>query len=113
METSATTPISRPLPLACSLGRDEQVERGQLLRSIGAAGILDVKKRDAELDFEFRSAPDLHASLERLMVLEGECCPSLEFSLSEEEGVLTLSVRSPEGSTAVLDTIRDMLGTAY
>jgi hypothetical protein len=99
------------LPLACSLDPAELDERKKLMRSIAAAGVEGVEKSDTALSIRFRRSSDLKASLERLIALEGECCPFLEFQLSEEDGALTLAVEAPGGPATALDAIRHMLAS--
>lgn len=86
-------------------------ERKELIRRIGEAGFRGMDRGETKLDFHFESTPGLRGSLEELIALESECCPFLEFGLSEGDDSLTLTVEAPEDAAMSLDAIRDMLAT--
>lgn len=105
------TVSGQELPLVCSLDPMELEERKKLMRSIAAAGVEGVEESDAELAIHFNPSPGLRASLEQLIALEAECCPFLQFQLSEREGGLTLAVEAPGGPPTALNAIRHMLAS--
>lgn len=100
-------PESAPveLPIACSLDREALVERAELLRRIGAAGLLDTRRSGPTLTLLFVRDVTLRSALERFVALERDCCPFLDFTISEVADELQLLIYAPPEAGAVLDAI--------
>jgi hypothetical protein len=93
------------LPIACSLDQAAMVERAELLRRIGAAGLLGSDRSGSTLALRFRAAEGMHSSLARFIELERDCCPFLAFTLDERDDGLLLSIEAPPDAGPVLDAI--------
>ena len=78
--------------VACSLGQDEHAARLRRWQALGARACLAVVETDDGLRLRFRAEPGVEAELAALVVLERECCPFAEWSVTAEAGRLTLRV---------------------
>jgi hypothetical protein len=97
--------------MACSLQPSEWSERKKLIGDIAAAGVNSVEVEGEVLAFEFDFSPELRGLLEKLIELEGACCPFLRFGLDENSSLLILTVEAPDGPETALDAIRHMFAS--
>jgi len=92
------TITGRPeVPVACTLGGDEQGERIQQWRQVldSATGREDI---DGGLRLRFPADPDLVADVARLAAAEQGCCAFFDFTMQLTPGALELSVRAPQAA---------------
>ncbi|HEY9416482.1 MAG TPA: heavy metal-responsive transcriptional regulator, partial [Pseudonocardia sp.] len=82
------------VPVACTLGGDEQTERIQQWRQVldSATGREDI---DGGLRLRFPADPDLVADVARLAAAEQGCCAFFDFTMQLTPDALVLSVRAP------------------
>ena len=53
----------------------------------------------------FRKSEEVRRRLEAIVAAEAECCSFLDFSLSEDDGGLVLSITAPTDAEAVADEL--------
>lgn len=73
------------IPNACSLTAPELAERR---RAFAALPLLE----DTGARLRYRDEPGVEDALRDLIRLESECCPSVRFDLSRENGALVLAI---------------------
>jgi hypothetical protein len=89
----------------CSLGVRERNARGRELRRI-ATGSLRLRSRDSSgVRLEYWPSMETEAALRELIERERECCPFLDFELSDGAGRLSLQISGSPSATAVLEAI--------
>ena len=91
----------KELPIACTLAPGAMADRGEWLRRLGAASLLDAARRDAGLELRFDAAAE--DEVRRWVRAEGECCAFLSFDLDRSGDELRLGVTGPPGAEPVLD----------
>jgi hypothetical protein len=90
-------------PIACTLGAGEFGKRLDWIAELNGAALLDVQRKGPRLILTYRRE---HADRVREMVRqEQQCCGFLGFDLREDEGRVTLVIKSPEGAADALDAI--------
>jgi hypothetical protein len=96
--------VESKLPIACSLSSGDATTRQQQWdRLLGRA-----RGREG-MRVEFRPDPEILDELTRLVALERECCPFLEFQIEESGSALVLTASSPPEAEPIL---QDLLRSA-
>jgi hypothetical protein len=94
----------RESEIACSLQSKDQSDRvaewvavarrGLIAKSVTADGVVLTYRQDAAVE----------ADLRRLVELEGECCPFLEFAVSADGGDISLGITGPKEARELVET---------
>ena len=96
------------LPIACNLTNPEfQRRRAELLQTFQGA-VLERRDLAAGYAYRFPSETTWVAELAKLIAVERECCPFLQFNLRVEpaDGPIWLELTGPEGT-------KDFLGSLF
>jgi hypothetical protein len=81
------------LPIACTLGPTDGEQRMQEWRQLLATSRVGRERGDGYLAVRFRAGGDVGRRLERLVEAERECCSFVEWSITnhDDDVVLTIS----------------------
>jgi hypothetical protein len=92
--------ISVELPIACNLTDPEFRERRAELLHTFQGAVLETKELGDGYAYRFSSETTWIAELAKLMAMERECCPFLQFNLRLEpaDGPIWLELTGPEGT---------------
>jgi hypothetical protein len=101
--------MSKPLPIACSLGATDLAARGAELRALGGDGLLQVSEEPGRAVLRFRPAPDIRRRLEAIVAAESECCPFLDFRLEQDAESTVLTISAPSGGAEVVHELAGVL----
>jgi hypothetical protein len=102
--------MAEELPIACSLDVSGLEQR---LAEIGALGAESLVSRERERDrhlLRFRNEPGTRDRLEAIIAAEAECCAFLELSLTQEDGLLVLTVAAPADGRRTAEGLADAFG---
>ena len=91
----------RELPIACTLTPAALADRGEWLRRLGAASLLDGRRIDGGLELRFAGAAE--DEVREWVRAERECCAFLSFDVERTGDDLRLEVAGPAGSEPVFD----------
>jgi hypothetical protein len=91
----------KELPIACTLTPAAMADRGEWLRRLGAAHLVEGRRSDAGLHLRFEAAAE--DEIRRWVRAEQECCAFLSFDLGRTDDELRLEVTGPPGAEPVLD----------
>lgn len=97
------------LPIACNLTDPEFRERRAALLQTFQSAVLETKELGDGYAYRFPSETTWIAELAKLIAMERECCPFLQFNLRIEPaaGPIWLELTGPEGTK---DFLRDLFG---
>ena len=95
--------MAEPIPIACSLDRDERVDRGREFRDLAARALVDRERRDNWLRLRFRI--EAEDAVRELVRQEKQCCPFFEFDVSTREDVVQVDVSAPPDGAPFLDAL--------
>jgi hypothetical protein len=91
----------KELPIACTLTPAAMAERGDWLRRLGRASLVEGRRRDGGLELRFDAAAE--DEVRQWVEAERECCAFLGFGLDRAGDEVRLRVTGPPGSEPVLD----------
>jgi hypothetical protein len=91
------------LPIACSLGPDELAGRAQEWRELAQRALIEADRTEAAAVQRYRRKPGVEAKLRELVALEAECCPFLDFALTQDGDEIVLTVGGPAEAARVID----------
>jgi len=97
--------MATELPIACSLTAAEMSTRLSEMRAVGERALLSSQSTGEGALLRLRPGAQTRARIEELVAAEKECCPFLDFELSEREDALELTIRSPEAGRAVVQEL--------
>ncbi len=97
----------KQLPLACSLPAPELAARRREIAELTARALLARAVIPGGVRARLRGGAEVELALRRLIELEGECCPFLDFALDREGDELVLEVVAPAGGEGAA---RELLG---
>lgn len=89
------------IPIACSLGAAELEQRLTEIAAVGSASLISRAREGDRHLLRFRADATTRRRLEAIVAAEAECCSFLELTLSDDAGVLVLSIGAPEDAEAV------------
>jgi MerR family transcriptional regulator, copper efflux regulator len=95
------------LPIACSLSATELASRRREIAELKDGALLARAAVPGGAQARFAGSAEVERALRRLIELEGECCPFLDFALEREGDELVLDVVAPAGAESVA---RELLG---
>ena len=90
--------------LSCSLNRVAMHGREHRWRRLGESALLESSCEPERALMRFRDQPQVAEELRELVRLERECCPFLDFTLTEQEGSLELLIEGPPEAAAMLES---------
>jgi hypothetical protein len=101
-----------PVPIACSLERDDLAERQVRWQQLGARAGAEVVSTECGLRLVFRRDPGVEVELRDLAALERECCAFADWTVSAADGsvVLEVSGASDEAIAAVQNIFGSLRG---
>ncbi|HEV7400133.1 MAG TPA: hypothetical protein VGN84_07655 [Solirubrobacterales bacterium] len=94
-------------PSACSLGAGALEQRLAAIAEIGAGSLTSRRFEGDRHLLRFRAGGETRKRLEEIVAAEAECCSSLDLSLSEEGGELTLSIAAPRDARTLADGLAE------
>lgn len=91
------------LPIACSLDSAQLEERAGRWRRLADRSLIDATSpAEGTAVQRYRAGEGVLTELSELIELEGECCPFLDFTLSESGDEIALEVRGPESAAPLI-----------
>jgi hypothetical protein len=94
--------MSSHLPIACSLGAAEMPARRAEMLALGRAALVDARLRPAHAQLRFAAGDGVRARVDAFAAAEAECCPFLAMRVTEEPGLVLLTVDAPEEAGGIL-----------
>ena len=104
--------MSTDTPIACSLGAADLRQRLAAIAELGADSLLSREADDGRHLLRFRADAATRRRLGEIVAAEVECCPFLDFRLSEGRGELVLSIAAPADARAAADGLAAAFGDA-
>jgi hypothetical protein len=110
---AANPKVESTPPIACTLTGADLADRQRAWLKVGAYS-LRCDEISGGLAFDFKAAPGVSASLERLIPLEAECCPWMTFRLDNgaETIRMTVTAAGADGERAVREMFSGLGGAA-
>ena len=90
--------MTKPLPIACTLGASELPERLAEMRALGRDALISA----GEHELRFRASPGVRERLERLVAAEAACCSFMTLELVDENGEHLVRVAAPPEAEPVV-----------
>jgi hypothetical protein len=90
--------------LACCLNRVEMEEREQRWERLSQSALLEASREGDRALLRYSDGPEVAAEVRELVRLERECCPFLEFSITEPGGAIELRVDGPPEAATMIDS---------
>jgi hypothetical protein len=87
--------MATELPIACSLDAAALGKRGAEWRALAERALIEAELEGGAAQQRYRREPGVAEELRRLVTLEGECCPFLDFEVAEEDAEILLRVSGP------------------
>lgn len=97
--------MTKPKPIACSLGADDLQRRLEEIAAVGAAGLISGDGENGEHRLRFNSDPKTRRRLEEIVAAEARCCSFLDLELTERGSELILTLTAPEDGRAVANEL--------
>jgi hypothetical protein len=88
----------RAVPIACSLSSEEARDRVARWNNLVLEAKTAARSKAGLVQAEFRNEAAVRKELELLVAAERECCPFLQFDLSETETAVALTLTSLNAS---------------
>jgi hypothetical protein len=101
--------MSKPPPIACTLGAAERPRRAADIRRLGEDGLLSVERGDRQAVLRFRREPGIRDRIDALVAAESRCCAFLGFEVAEEGQETVLAITAPPGGETILGELADLL----
>ncbi len=98
--------MSADKTLNCTLNTQEQRLRRSQVRSTITAHVTAATSLKDGLRLDFDDSSRLRELLNDFVLLEGECCSFLSFSLSQPPDELSLLIEGPPEASGVIDLFR-------
>ena len=97
------------LPVACSLTESELQERRRSLLQLAKGSVVEIKEMEDGYSYRFPSDGDSIIELAKLVLLERQCCPFLQFTINVDagNGPIWLEMKGPEGTKEFLASLFD------
>jgi hypothetical protein len=93
-------------PIACALTDVEMRERRRTLLDLVQSAIIDTSDLPSGYLYRFDANDELRERLDRLVTLEGQCCPFLTFRLYDSgEGTICLEIAGPPEAKSIIADI--------
>jgi hypothetical protein len=90
------------LPIACSLKATQLSERLAEMSALGDAALVDARTKPLHAELRFAAGDGIRERVEAILAAESQCCSFLSMGVSEEPGLVVLTVDAPEGAELVL-----------
>jgi hypothetical protein len=91
------------MPIACTLGPAQMEQRGEDIRALGQAALLDAVVGERHATLRFRPGPDIRRRVKAIVTAESDCCAFLDFALTVDGADATLlKIEAPEGGEAIV-----------
>jgi len=97
--------MSRPLPIACSLGATDLAARGAELRALGGDGLVSVSEGPGRAVLTFRPDAEIRERVEAIVAAESECCAFLDFRVEHGTEATVLTISAPNGGAEVVSEL--------
>jgi hypothetical protein len=88
------------LPIACTLGPADGIERMQQWHALLASNHLGTTRPEGYLEVRFRDDDAAETELPRLVAAERECCSFVDWSVAAREGQLVLTLSGDDAALA-------------
>jgi hypothetical protein len=93
-------------PIACALTDLEIQERRRTLLDLIQSAIIDITDIPSGYLYRFDANDELRERLDRLVMLEHQCCPFLTFRLNDSgEGTICLEIAGPPEAKSIIADI--------
>ena len=86
--------ITNNVPIACTLGGTDYIERLAWIASLNHDGLLSHERHEAALELRYAAA--VRDRVHELVRKESECCAFLVFALDESRGDVRLTITAPD-----------------
>jgi hypothetical protein len=94
--------MSKPLPIACSLGAADLERRLAELRALGSDGLVSVSQAPGRAVLTFRPGAEIRERVPSAAAAEAECCAFLDFRVEQHGEATVLTVSAPDGGAEVV-----------
>jgi MerR family transcriptional regulator, copper efflux regulator len=94
--------MSKPLPIACSLGAADLEKRMADLRALGGDGLVSVSEAPGSAVLTFHPEAEIRERVAAAASAEAECCAFLDFRLEHDGQATVLTITAPNGGAEVL-----------
>lgn len=82
-------------PIACSLSPNELRDRSEGWQSLSDRALLDVSQEAGRVTATYRAEKGIADRLTELIEAEKECCPFLNFEMTNREEIVSVAVTYP------------------
>ncbi len=96
------------LPLACTLGPIDGAGRSRRWRQLAAEAAPVARRTEGRLEVRYQPGPGVLAELAALAAAEAECCPFVDWAVTEQAGDPTLIVSAPADQPGNIEPIAAM-----
>ena len=97
--------MSRPLPIACTLGATDLAARGAELRALGGDGLVAVSEGPGRAVLTFRPDAEIRERVDAIVAAESECCAFLDFRVEHGIEATVLTISAPNGGAEVVNEL--------
>jgi|1185.fasta_scaffold198611_2 hypothetical protein len=92
-------------PIACSLEGNALSDRLADMAQLGRAALLDANTAGGRAQLRFTAGEEIRERLDGIVAAEAGCCAFLDMEVTEEPGVLSLTIVAPAGAEPVLEDL--------
>jgi hypothetical protein len=96
------------LPLACTLGPIDSADRSRRWRQLAAEAAPVARRTEGRLEVRYQPGPGVLDELAALAAAEAECCPFVDWAVTEQAGDPTLVVSAPADQPGNIEPIAAM-----
>jgi hypothetical protein len=96
------------LPLACTLGPIDGADRSRRWRQLAAEAAPVARRTEGRLEVRYQPGPGVLDELAALAAAEAECCPFVDWAVTEQAGDPTLVVSAPADQPGNIEPIAAM-----
>ncbi len=96
------------LPLACTLGPIDAADRSRRWRQLAAEAAPVARRTEGRLEVRYQPGPGVLDELAALAAAEAECCPFVDWAVTEQAGDPTLVVSAPADQPGNIEPIAAM-----
>lgn len=97
-------------PVACSLSASDLQGRYRDLAGFGKENLIARSTGDQGEELRFRRSPANESRLRSIVAAEEECCPFLDFHLTDQAGELVLKIAADEDGRPVAALLASAFG---
>ncbi len=92
-------------PIACTLGENDLSQRLDEIAALGAKSLLGHEAKDGVHTLRFLRDAGTRRQLENIAAAEARCCSFLDFSVSERDSDLMLTIAAAGGGEPVAQAL--------